>query len=191
MIAAGIAACSSGETDGRPIRAADQLVSCSGISDRLLPRRRLLARTQLTAKAVRRTPWTYRSPSTGRSLKPRSRTAPQHVTCWRNSLRPSSMRDHGGVEKTGRLPSPLSLDGQPEGDDPDVGDVGYYAPGNDFVIWYGDQTYRRGSWFSDTSRVTRPLASPNWTVRSRRSSSPPATDQPSTRQDSGWTLTGS
>lgn len=55
-----------------------------------------------------------------------------------------SMRDHGGVEKTGRLPSPLSLDGQPEGDDPDVGDVGYHAPGNDFVIWYGDQTYWSG-----------------------------------------------
>lgn len=38
------------------------------------------------------------------------------------------MRDHGGVEKTGALPSPLSLDGQPEGADPDVGDLGYYAP---------------------------------------------------------------
>jgi hypothetical protein len=41
------------------------------------------------------------------------------------------MTDHGGVEKTGPLPSPLSLDGQPEGADPDVGDLGYYAPGND------------------------------------------------------------
>jgi len=42
------------------------------------------------------------------------------------------------------LPSPLSLDGQPEGADPDVGDVGYYAPGNDRVLYYGDQSYYPG-----------------------------------------------
>ena len=50
------------------------------------------------------------------------------------------MTDHGGVEKTGRLPLPLSLDGQPDGADPDVGDLGYYAPGNDLVLYYGDQS---------------------------------------------------
>ena len=54
------------------------------------------------------------------------------------------MTDHGAVEKTGPLPSPLSLEGQPEGADPDVGDVGYYAPGNDFVLYYGDQSYYDG-----------------------------------------------
>ena len=54
------------------------------------------------------------------------------------------MADHGGVEKTGALPSPLSLDGQPEGADPDVGDLGYYAPGNDLVLYYGDQAYHSG-----------------------------------------------
>jgi hypothetical protein len=54
------------------------------------------------------------------------------------------MIDHGGVEKTGPLSSPLSLDGQPAGADPDVGDVGYYAPGNDFVLYYGDQSYYNG-----------------------------------------------
>jgi hypothetical protein len=54
------------------------------------------------------------------------------------------MSDHGGVEKTGRLPAPLSLDGQPAGADPEVGDVGYYAPGNDLVLYYGDQTYYDG-----------------------------------------------
>jgi hypothetical protein len=54
------------------------------------------------------------------------------------------MVDHGGVEKTGPLPAPLSLDGQPEGADPDVGDVGYYAPGSDFVLYYGDQSYFAG-----------------------------------------------
>jgi hypothetical protein len=54
------------------------------------------------------------------------------------------MRDHGGVEKTGRLRTPPSLDGQPPGADPDIGDVGYYAPSNDFVLYYGDQTYYDG-----------------------------------------------
>ena len=54
------------------------------------------------------------------------------------------MRDHGGVEKTGRLASPLSLEGQPEGAEPDVGDVGYYAPGQDLVLYYGDQSFFPG-----------------------------------------------
>jgi hypothetical protein len=54
------------------------------------------------------------------------------------------MRDHGGVEKTGHLSAPLSLDGQPSGTDPEVGDVGYYAPGNDFVLYYGDRSYFEG-----------------------------------------------
>jgi hypothetical protein len=55
-----------------------------------------------------------------------------------------AMIDHGGVEKTGPLPAPLSLKGQPEGADPDVGDLGYYAPGNDLVLYYGDQSYFPG-----------------------------------------------
>jgi hypothetical protein len=54
------------------------------------------------------------------------------------------MSDHGGVEKTGPLASALSLEGQPDGADPDVGDLGYYAPGNDLVLYYGDQSYYEG-----------------------------------------------
>ena len=54
------------------------------------------------------------------------------------------MSDHGGVEKTGQLRAPLSLDGQPDGADPDAGDLGYYAPGNDLVLYYGDQSYYQG-----------------------------------------------
>ncbi|MEV4283227.1 cyclophilin-like fold protein [Actinoplanes xinjiangensis] len=54
------------------------------------------------------------------------------------------MTDHGAVEKTGPLPSPLSTAGQPDGADPEVGDVGYYAPGNDLVLYYGDQSYHPG-----------------------------------------------
>jgi hypothetical protein len=54
------------------------------------------------------------------------------------------MTDHGSVEKTGPLPSPLSTAGQPDGADPEVGDVGFYAPGNDLVLYYGDQSYYSG-----------------------------------------------
>ena len=54
------------------------------------------------------------------------------------------MVDHGRLEKTGPLPSPLSLQGQPTGADPEVGDLGYYAPGNELVLYYGDQSYFPG-----------------------------------------------
>ena len=54
------------------------------------------------------------------------------------------MVDHGGVEKTGPLLGPLSLEGQSEGADPEVGDLGYYAPSNDLVLYYGDQSYFPG-----------------------------------------------
>jgi hypothetical protein len=54
------------------------------------------------------------------------------------------MTDHGGVEKTGPLLTPLTLDGQPAGADPDVGDLGYYSPGQDLVLYYGNQAYFPG-----------------------------------------------
>jgi hypothetical protein len=54
------------------------------------------------------------------------------------------MHDHGAVEKTGLLPEPLSVKGQPSGADPEVADIGYYAPGNDLVFYYGDQSYFPG-----------------------------------------------
>jgi hypothetical protein len=49
-----------------------------------------------------------------------------------------TVRDHGGVEKTAPLPRPLVTDGAPEGHDPAAGDIGYYAPGGDFVLYYDD-----------------------------------------------------
>ena len=83
------------------------------------------------------------------------------------------MVDHGGVEKTGPLPAPLSLDGQPEGADPDIGDVGYYAPGNDLVLYYGDQSYYPGIVVLGQLDDSAPNRSPDWTApslrRSRRS----------------------
>jgi hypothetical protein len=36
------------------------------------------------------------------------------------------------------------LAGQPDGADADVGDLGYYAPGHDLVLYYGDQSYFPG-----------------------------------------------
>jgi hypothetical protein len=54
------------------------------------------------------------------------------------------MTDHGGVEKTGRLPRALSTRDEPDGADPDVGAIGYYAPGSDLVLYYGDQSYFDG-----------------------------------------------
>jgi hypothetical protein len=49
-----------------------------------------------------------------------------------------TVRDHNGVEKTTPLPRPLTTDGAPEGHDPAAGDIGDYAPGGDFVLYYDD-----------------------------------------------------
>jgi hypothetical protein len=48
------------------------------------------------------------------------------------------MSDHDGAEKTGPLPRALTTSGAPEGHDPSAGDIGYYAPGGDLVLYYDD-----------------------------------------------------
>ena len=55
-----------------------------------------------------------------------------------------TMSDHGSVEKTGELPARLSTAGAPRGADPSIGDIGYYAPWNNLVLYYGDQGYYDG-----------------------------------------------
>ncbi len=55
-----------------------------------------------------------------------------------------SFRDFNGVEKIGRLPRKLSLDGVPAGDDPLPHDIGYYAPLGDLVFYYDDVGYFTG-----------------------------------------------
>ena len=65
-----------------------------------------------------------------------------------------AMRDHGGVEKTGRLPGPLSMADDPSGADPDPRDLGYYAPGDSLVLYWGPSPSSKGSWSSDVSRGT-------------------------------------
>ncbi|MDO9408661.1 cyclophilin-like fold protein [Patulibacter sp.] len=49
-----------------------------------------------------------------------------------------TMSDHDGAEKTGGLSRPLSTEGAPDGHDPRAGDIGYYAPGGDLVLYYDD-----------------------------------------------------
>jgi hypothetical protein len=53
-------------------------------------------------------------------------------------------RDHNGLEKVARLPRPLTTDGVPSGADPEVDDLGYYAPAGELVLYYGDVGYFEG-----------------------------------------------
>ncbi len=49
-----------------------------------------------------------------------------------------SFRDHNSTEKTAPLPRELSLEGAPAGLDPTAGDIGYWAPDADFVLYYDE-----------------------------------------------------
>jgi hypothetical protein len=49
-----------------------------------------------------------------------------------------TFRDHNRVEKTAPSPRELSIDGAPAGHDPAAGDIGYFAPGGDVVLYYDD-----------------------------------------------------
>ena len=53
-------------------------------------------------------------------------------------------RDFNRVEKVAKLPRPLTMDGVPAGDDPEINDIGYYAPSGDLVLYYGDVGYFNG-----------------------------------------------
>ncbi|MGJ5670500.1 cyclophilin-like fold protein [Rhodococcus aetherivorans] len=55
-----------------------------------------------------------------------------------------TMTDFGSVEKVAELPTSLSITGAPPGADPAPGGIGYYAPWNDLVLYYGDQSYHDG-----------------------------------------------
>lgn len=56
-----------------------------------------------------------------------------------------SFEDLHGVEKGAPLPRKLSVDGMPAGDDPQVGDLGYWAPEGNLVLYYGDVGYWTGT----------------------------------------------
>jgi hypothetical protein len=49
-----------------------------------------------------------------------------------------TFRDHNSVEKTASLPRELSLEGAPAGHDPVAGEIGYWAPDGDLVLYYDD-----------------------------------------------------
>ena len=53
-------------------------------------------------------------------------------------------RDLNGLEKIARLPRELTMDGVPEGDDPEPQDIGFYAPSGDLVFYYDDVGYWDG-----------------------------------------------
>ena len=52
--------------------------------------------------------------------------------------------DYNAVEKTARLDPALTMDGMPAGDDPNPGEIGWYAPSGDLVLYYGDVGYWNG-----------------------------------------------
>jgi hypothetical protein len=55
-----------------------------------------------------------------------------------------TFKDFNHVEKLAPLPRRLSTEGVPAGADPDIGDIGYYAPSGDLVFYYGDVGYWNG-----------------------------------------------
>jgi hypothetical protein len=55
-----------------------------------------------------------------------------------------SMKDYASTEKISDLPRRLSTQGAPEGVDPSIGDITYYAPWGNLAIFYGGAGYARG-----------------------------------------------
>ena len=45
--------------------------------------------------------------------------------------------DAGGVEKVARLEEPLEVHGVPDSDEPGPGEIAYYAPLQNLVLYYG------------------------------------------------------
>ncbi len=52
-----------------------------------------------------------------------------------------TLEDFNGAEKIGYLPSALITEGEPEGCDPGVGALCYYAPWENISIFYEDFRY--------------------------------------------------
>ena len=54
------------------------------------------------------------------------------------------LEDYAATEKIAYLPRKLSTAGAPDGTDPSVGDIAYYAPWGNLAIFYKDAPYARG-----------------------------------------------
>ncbi|MQM40004.1 hypothetical protein KBTX_04046 [wastewater metagenome] len=55
-----------------------------------------------------------------------------------------TLEDFHATEKVADLPSPLATDDAPDGVEPEVGDVTYYAPWGNLALFYRDFGYARG-----------------------------------------------
>lgn len=55
-----------------------------------------------------------------------------------------TLEDYHATEKVADLPSRLSTEDAPEGVDPDVGDITYFAPWGNLALFYRDFGYSRG-----------------------------------------------
>lgn len=55
-----------------------------------------------------------------------------------------TLEDYGKTEKVSDLPRRLSTEGAPEGIDPSIGDITYYAPWGNLALFYRDFGYSRG-----------------------------------------------
>lgn len=55
-----------------------------------------------------------------------------------------TLADYNQTEKTADLPRRLSTAGAPDGSEPVVGDIAYYAPWGNLAIYYRDFAYSRG-----------------------------------------------
>ncbi|MFT4295159.1 MAG: cyclophilin-like fold protein [Micropruina sp.] len=56
----------------------------------------------------------------------------------------TAFEDYSGQEVIGTPPTPLTMAGMPSGADPEVGDIGYYAPSGVVVLYYADVGYFPG-----------------------------------------------
>lgn len=54
------------------------------------------------------------------------------------------LKDYASTEKVADLPEKLSTQGAPEGYEPSVGDITYYAPWGNLAVFYRDFGYSRG-----------------------------------------------
>lgn len=77
-----------------------------------------------------------------------------------------SFEDYGDQEVIATPPRPLTMAGMPDGDDPEIGDIGYYAPGGVLVLYYADVPYFPG--IARIGRIDGDLSAiKGWTDRVR------------------------
>jgi len=55
-----------------------------------------------------------------------------------------TLEDYAGTEKISYLPKKLSTTGSPEGTEPSIGDITYYAPWGNLAIFYRGFSYAKG-----------------------------------------------